>query len=712
MKQENKITSNFLLIYDNKPLVLNSTEKTIKDIKNSLLSLYNLSSYDYVLYFDEDCENIIKNDELKLTNISKIYMEKIDTNNLELNKIYNFLRKKDELLGSKKERETEDFNIKYYVNDNKIEKKFVPDIDELYNFFNDKNTQVVISKVDDSKISKEENTKNNMIPFDYDEFKKKNNINDNINNFEDFYEYIEKYEFKKSNKDIKEENNFNNLYEENEYINAIENDDNNLNDESSFELENKKEEYVNLNDNLKIYKTENREEEFIYYNIKKEKEKNDYIKVEYKKNDSENNFEEIIKNCKNSYKKISSFFNKKFLTNENKKEIHQFILDLNLDKYDYIKNGIFEKINIILDLDNTLIHTFIPSPEETNFVFNKLLNLNKEKNIFKIDLINNNKNFVVYFILRKGIKNFFNKLKYFCNFYINSSGRIEYVKAIAKKIEKECNIKITKIIAREDEKANIFKNFNEFEIDYSNSIIIDDKIDVWNKYKVKILKKYPSSFILVSKIFFNQGFMNLSNEIQKKKYKDLNSNINFDFNIIDEKNWMNTKILKYKYEFSDLNKILTIENYLTCNLENESNNQLEFYANFIKKIFSLRNFFFNYCLNNKYNSSIISDKLINLLRINIFYNKIFNIDYVDDEKKIIIKNIIFTLGGKVFEPDDIYDLDIKPTHYIISDSNTKINNQIKKNKSLYYLINENYIFDSYYLLSELDEKDEKYSYNI
>ena len=96
MKQENKITSNFLLIYDNKPLVLNSTEKTIKDIKNSLLSLYNLSSYDYILYFDEDCENIIKNDELKLTNISKIYMEKIDTNNLELNKIYNFLRKKDE----------------------------------------------------------------------------------------------------------------------------------------------------------------------------------------------------------------------------------------------------------------------------------------------------------------------------------------------------------------------------------------------------------------------------------------------------------------------------------------------------------------------------------------------------------------------------------------------------------------------------------------
>ncbi len=712
MKQENKITSNFLLIYDNKPLVLNSTEKTIKDIKNSLLSLYNLSSYDYVLYFDEDCENIIKNDELKLTNISKIYMEKIDTNNLELNKIYNFLRKKDELLGSKKERENEDFNIKYYVNDNKIEKKFVPDIDELYNFFNDKNTQVVISKVDDSKISKEENSKNNMIPFDYDEFKKKNNINDNINNFEDFYEYIEKYEFKKSNNDIKEENNFNNLYEENEYINTIENDDNNLNDESSFELENKKEEYVNLNDNLKIYKTENREEEFIYYNIKKEKEKNDYIKVEYKKNDSENNFEEIIKNCKNSYKKISSFFNKKFLTNENKKEIHQFILDLNLDKYDYIKNGIFEKINIILDLDNTLIHTFIPSPEETNFVFNKLLNLNKEKNIFKIDLINNNKNFVVYFILRKGIKKFFNKLKYFCNFYINSSGRIEYVKAIAKKIEKECNIKITKIIAREDEKANIFKNFNEFEIDYSNSIIIDDKIDVWNKYKVKILKKYPSSFILVSKIFFNQGFMNLSNEIQKKKYKDVHSNINFDFNIIDEKNWMNTKILKYKYEFSDLNKILTIENYLTCNLENESNNQLEFYANFIKKIFSLRNFFFNYCLNNKYNSSIISYKLINLLRINIFYNKIFNIDYVDDEKKIIIKNIIFTLGGKVFEPDDIYDLDIKPTHYIISDSNTKINNQIKKNKSLYYLINENYIFDSYYLLSELDEKDEKYSYNI
>ena len=172
MKQENKITSNFLLIYDNKPLVLNSTEKTIKDIKNSLLSLYNLSSYDYILYFDEDCENIIKNDELKLTNISKIYMEKIDTNNLELNKIYNFLRKKDELLGSKKERETEDFNIKYYVNDNKIEKKFVPDIDELYNFFNDKNTQVVISKVDDSKISKEENSKNNMIPFDYDEFKK------------------------------------------------------------------------------------------------------------------------------------------------------------------------------------------------------------------------------------------------------------------------------------------------------------------------------------------------------------------------------------------------------------------------------------------------------------------------------------------------------------------------------------------------------------
>ena len=236
MKQEIKVTNNFKLIYDNKPLLLNSNEKTIKDIKNSLLSLYNLSSYDYVLYFDEDCENIIKNDELKLTNISKIYMEKIDTNNLELNKIYNFLRKKDELLGCKKERETEDFNIKYYVNENKIEQKFVPDIDELYKFFNDKNTQVVISEINDSKIENEEYSKNYLIPFDYYEFKKKNNIEDNINNFEDFYEYIEKYEFEKTNKKIKNENNFNNSFDENEYINKIENDSENINDDS-FELE-------------------------------------------------------------------------------------------------------------------------------------------------------------------------------------------------------------------------------------------------------------------------------------------------------------------------------------------------------------------------------------------------------------------------------------------------------------------------------------------
>ena len=708
MKQEIKVTNNFKLIYDNKPLLLNSNEKTIKDIKNSLLSLYNLSSYDYILYFDEDCENIIKNDELNLTSISKIYMEKIDTNNLELNKIYNFLRKKDELLGCKKERETEDFNIKYYVNENKIEQKFVPDIDELYKFFNDKNTQVVISEINDSKIENEEYSKNYLIPFDYYEFKKKNNIEDNINNFEDFYEYIEKYEFEKTNKKIKNENNFNNSFDENEYINKIENDSENINDDS-FELETKKDDYENLNDKLNIFKTENKEEEFIYYNIKKEK-KNEYIKVEYKKNNSENSIEEIINNCKNNYKKISSFFNKKFLTNENKKEIHQFISDLCLDKYDYIKDGIFEKINIILDLDNTLIHTFIPYPEESNLIFNKLLNLNKENNIFKIDLINSNKSLVVYFILRQGIKTFFNKLKYFCNFYINSSGRIEYVEAIAKKIEKECNIKITKIIARENENINIFKNFNKFNIDFSNSIIIDDKIDVWNKYKVKNLKKFPSTFVLVSKMFYNQSFLNLSNEVKKEKYKNVNSNIIFNFNIIDEKNWMNTKILKYKYEYSDINDILINENYLTCNLENESNNQLDFYANFIKKFFSLRNFFFNYCLNQKDHKNIVSYKLINLLRINIFYNKIFNIDFVDDEKKLILKQIIFTLGGKVIDPDDIYDINIKPTHYIIS-NNIKVYNQIK-NKSLYYLIKENYIFDSYYLLSELDEKDEKYSFKI
>ena len=85
-------------------------------------------------------------------------------------------------------------------------------------------------------------------------------------------------------------------------------------------------------------------------------------------------------------------------------------------------------------------------------------------------------------------------------------------------------------------------------------------------------------------------------------------------------------------------------------------------------------------------------------------------------QKDVIQNMIESLGGEVYDPDNIYSNE--PTHYLIglnlTESDKKELQNIKKNnnnKPLFF-VNAKYIFDCYYFLTELNENDEEYEIKI
>jgi hypothetical protein len=226
-----------------------------------------------------------------------------------------------------------------------------------------------------------------------------------------------------------------------------------------------------------------------------------------------------------------------------------------LDEFvDYSNN----KLNIVLDLDNTIIYTKIFNSNDILKI--KYYFLFKNENLlgkFEIE----QKTYLVY--IRPYFTYFLNTIKMYFNLYVYTNSQEIYCKNIINLLrEKYLYFEIKKIICRNDNTSlikrlslicenhddlhflNAITNYHDF---VKETIIIDDNIDVWkfDKNNVINVKKYDESvnffklsndaifddtlLILTNRLFliYNLYFSDFSNNDTNN---DINTNINTNTN--------------------------------------------------------------------------------------------------------------------------------------------------------------------------------------
>ena len=143
-----------------------------------------------------------------------------------------------------------------------------------------------------------------------------------------------------------------------------------------------------------------------------------------------------------------------------------------------------EKINLILDIDETLVFSKmikeLQNEEEVNVMMEKLIKEKKE-DIFYIKIESNNRVFIFEMQIRKTLAHFFKQLNPYCNFYINSMASPIYIKEVINILFTHYGLRFSSI-----NETNIFytsskdKKFISEEIRKKDFLILDDNICAWD----------------------------------------------------------------------------------------------------------------------------------------------------------------------------------------------------------------------------------------
>ena len=318
-----------------------------------------------------------------------------------------------------------------------------------------------------------------------------------------------------------------------------------------------------------------------------------------------------------------------------------------------------DKLNIILDVDQTLIHS-----KEVNENEIPLYSKNNLNNCHFIEFYFNNKKHFFFIQVRKGIKNFLTKLSPYCNFFINSMANPLYIKEVLNLLNKKYSLYLN------------YNGFNNVFITHQNSkktlppeitkngnfLILDDNVCAWDK-------SYFSNIISVRKFYGS--------------YNGINST-EFNYDAVYQYFFFTNKI----YCFDELKRqFYNNENKLPfCSEASWSEiNQFDYITDLIIK---------SYLLN----------KIINLKISFCYFSILQNIlkeckIYYDGDDKSFFQELIMLLGGS-------YVVDIKEaTHILIKDINNKFISEYKNN---YNFIDIVWLFDCYFCYSKCDE--EKYKF--
>lgn len=188
---------------------------------------------------------------------------------------------------------------------------------------------------------------------------------------------------------------------------------------------------------------------------------------------------------------IETILNKDYIDNNDKNYIHNFLQTIPKEINNDNNNN---KLNLVLDLDNTLIYSIqFPKISQKKYIYDNTFKiLFKDMNIETIRLPNE----IYVFKFREGLKSFFKETNKFCNYYIYTASMIYYAEQIIEKLKKQFKIKIKGIMANRDLKnRDLYKNLEKINLNSNNSIILDDNCYAWEK--IYLIYYYQKDFLII-----------------------------------------------------------------------------------------------------------------------------------------------------------------------------------------------------------------------
>ena len=322
------------------------------------------------------------------------------------------------------------------------------------------------------------------------------------------------------------------------------------------------------------------------------------------------------------------------------------------------------KINIILDIDQTLVYSQRINNKEELTLYNNNIQYNDDCHFIEFNL--ENKKYLYNVQVRKGLKEFILKLLPYCNFYISTMANPIYIKEVLTLLNKKYNLILNNsgsnnvFITYQNEKKTLPSEITK----YGNFLILDDNICAWDK-------SYLSNIIPVRKFYGLYNNVNSSEYIYDTVYQYyLFTNKLYCFN-------------ENKRQFYDYKNKLPF----CCEASWSDLYQLNSITELIIK-------------------SYILNKLLNVSLSYCFYNILKNIlceckIYYDGEDKNFFQELILLLGGNYVNNIN------ESTHILIKENKTIfINDEL--NQKNYNFINVKWIFDSYFSFMKCDI--EKYKY--
>ena len=575
----------------------------------------------------------------------------------QINKMARRAQKKKEKMDIKsflkRKRHLESNVITYDEKKGKIENEFCGSIEELNEFLN----KCEIKKITFDDFS---NNQKDAVTFDPNEWMKTNKIMQRTISLEDLQVFYQKKNAKKKDKEKKEEK------------------------------EDKKD---------KIIKKENEKEKkrSSYLNDKKIYE--DYV-----------NLKKIIE-CKKLSIEQKEWISE-LIARIKKKDIK----DINIEKNWEDK---FNKLELVFDLDNTCIFSFLSNTD--------VLQVQKKKNIFpqkEVKMISfkfNNKVIYTALIIRKGLKEFLNYVSPLCNFHISTLGAESYGNEVKDILTEYTGEEFIRFKGRVY--SNEFcKNISDLYINSENTVIFDDYIRVWEN------KNKDNEQVINTKYFFDEecamlnniGNNNIINNISgEKKNKDNDAKVTEielfiksyrtlcynkikdkdDKNLLFNEDWKVQNIIEYQnipfYLFNS-NKDYNNNKCFTAEYLNSPKYQFTYMKDVIKVI---------YCL--KFIFDIDIRTAIKLIKICTLNNMKFDLKYLVYDQNCILADMIRVCGGIIYDKNYNFSNNNKEKIYLVISKRIydlrkdEVKADLQKNNNKYILINERFILDTYYFMTDI-----------
>lgn len=456
-------------------------------------------------------------------------------------------------------------------------------------------------------------------------------------------------------------------------------------------------------------RTLNLEDLSIICNKNQENNKNDKEKKEekdIKKSKKKEKFLEYVPNYKDkklskNYDELQKIISCKTLTKKQKNWINNLITDISkIDikdiKIEKDKEGKEQKLDIVFDLDNTIIFSFLSS--EDNIFIQSKKDIIPKKDV-KIISFNYN-DIVIYtiFIIRKGFKEFIKYIEPLCTFHISTLGCENYGNEVRNILNEYSGAEFIRYKGRNNNNE-YSKKLDDLYLSKERALIFDDNVNVW--------KNKDNEYVINTKFFYDEecAMINL-NERNKQ-----NNNHNYIYNKEDFKNtykffyngiknnnlydWKEQEIKQCNnipfYQFKKSNDYNYNQCY-TAEYLNSSKFQFIYMKNVIKEIYYL-----------KFVYRIDIPLAIKLIRISTLANMKFDLKYLDIYQNIILLDIIKSCGGNIYDGEN---REKNEKIYMVISERTGFRYKEEILKSMednpfYILINERFILDTYFFMTNL-----------